>query len=143
MTVVRQVVGLNNAPNVIDYQSGGCNSRHRHQLIHISKEKGLSTHITSYHLNSDKGLIEHLDENKVVVNTHKPSESELWAFKKISSANGELENLFDEVESTKVGSSSVSVYEVIASALFVMLLCFLFWGEPDVWGSLQTYFLNL
>lgn len=103
----------------------------------------MSANITGYQLNTDKGLIEHLDENKVVVGTHKPSESELWAFNRLPTTNGELEELLDEIESGDTGSWSGSVYEFIALALFVMLLFFLFWGEPDVWDSLQAYFLSL
>ncbi|MGR5287171.1 hypothetical protein ACP3V5_17775 [Vibrio maritimus] len=103
----------------------------------------MSVNITGYQLNTDKGLIEHLDDNKNVVGTHKPSDSELWAFKRLPTTNGELEELFDEFESSDTGSSSRSVYEFIALALFVMLLFFLFLGEPDVWDSLRAYFLSL
>lgn len=53
MTVVRQVVGLNNAPNVIDYQSGGWNSRRRHQPIQTE-----GNHESSYGITHDEcGLV--------------------------------------------------------------------------------------
>ncbi|MDA0152299.1 hypothetical protein OH460_08295 [Vibrio sp. Makdt] len=51
----------------------------------------------------------------------------------------ELLDLFDDEPS----KSHTSIFEYIALALFVILMFFFFYGEPDVWDSLRTYFTNL
>lgn len=101
--------------------------------------------MVSYQLNREQGLIEHLDQGGSVIDTHKPSKSELWAFNKLQVTDGELGELFAEFENedSNDSGSSGSIGEFIAFALFVMLLFFLFWGEPDVWDSLRIYFLNI
>ena len=101
--------------------------------------------MVSYQLNREQELIEHLDQSGSVIGSHKPSKSELWAFNKLQVTDGELGQLFAELENedSNDSSSSGSLGDLIAFSLFVMLLFFLFWDEPDVWDSLRIYFLNI
>lgn len=51
----------------------------------------------------------------------------------------ELLDVFDNDESSHSGA----VGECVLLSLLILLLIFLFWGEPDVWDSLRAYCMNL
>ncbi|MCG9576679.1 hypothetical protein L1D14_10560 [Vibrio tubiashii] len=55
----------------------------------------------------------------------------------------ELNGQFDEFSNDDFSDSTGSAFEFIAIVLFILLLFFLFWGEPDVWDSLRNYFTDL